>query len=79
MKRAKCYLKKPNIFFCDYLLTSSADCAMKKPTVFEGSLVPRGFMEILLSLPSSLLTSIANSKSFNLTKHNLQNKNKPMN
>ena len=63
---------KSQIEIRTYLLTSSADCAMKKPTVFEGSLVPRGFMEILLSLPSSLLTSIANSNSFNLTKHNLK-------
>ena len=71
MNRVKNHLKS-QIEIRNYLLTSSADCAMKKPTVFEGSLVPRGFMEILLSLPSSLLTSIANSNSFNLTKHNLK-------
>ena len=55
-----------------YLLTSSADCAMKNPTVLAGSLVPLGLMEILLSFPSSPLTSIAKSSNFNLTKHNLK-------
>ena len=30
----------------NYRLTSSADCAMKKPTVFAGILAPRGFIEI---------------------------------
>ena len=55
-----------------YLLTSSADCAMKKPTVLEGSFVPLGLIEILLSFPSSLLTSMASNSSFNFTKHNLE-------
>ena len=42
---------------------------MKNPTVLEGSLVPLGLMEILLSLPSSVLTSMASRSSFSLTKH----------
>ena len=54
-----------------HLLTSSADCAMKNPTVFEGNFVPLGLMEILLSFPSSLLTSMASNKSLSFTKHNL--------
>ena len=59
-----------------YLFTSSADCAMKNPTVFEGNLVPRGFIDILLSFPSSAFTSIANKRSFSLTKHSLKIKKK---
>ena len=55
-----------------YLLTSSADCAMKKPTVLEGSFVPLGLIEILLSFPSSLLTSMASNNSFSFTKHSLE-------
>jgi hypothetical protein len=54
-----------------HLLTSSADCAMKNPTVLDGSLVPLGLIEILLSPPSSAFTSIASNKSFSLTKHSL--------
>ena len=57
-----------------YRLTSSADCAMKKPTVFEGSFVPLGLMEILLSFPSSVFTSIAKSNNFSFTKHSLKGK-----
>jgi hypothetical protein len=45
---------------------------MKNPTVFDGNLVPLGLMEILLSFPSSHLTSIANRRSFNLTKQSLE-------
>jgi hypothetical protein len=55
-----------------YRLTSSADCAMKKPTVFDGSFVPLGLMEILLSFPSSVFTSIANSNNLSFTKHSLE-------
>lgn len=60
------------IHYIIYLLTSSADWAMKNPTVFDGNLVPLGLMEILLSFPSSHLTSIANRRSFNLTKQSLE-------
>ena len=59
-----------------YLLTSSADCAMKNPTVFEGNFVPLGLMEILLSFPSSFLTSIANRSNLSLTKQSLRRTNK---
>ena len=45
---------------------------MKKPTVFAGSFVPRGLMEILLSVPSSAFTSMASSSNFNLTKQSLE-------
>ena len=41
---------------------------MKNPTVDEGNLVPLGLMEILLSAPSSPLTSMARRRSFSLTK-----------
>ena len=41
-----------------YLLTSSADWAMKKPTVLAGILAPRGLIEILASPPSSGLTCV---------------------
>ena len=51
-----------------YLLTSSADWAMKKPMVLAGILEPRGLMEILASPPSSGLTSSASSSSLSLTK-----------
>ena len=54
-----------------YLLTSSADWAMKNPTVLAGILVPRGLMDILASDPSSGLTSRASRSSLSLTKHSL--------
>ena len=55
-----------------YRLTSSADCAMKNPTVFDGSFVPLGLIDILLSFPSSVFTSMANNSNFSFTKHNLK-------
>ena len=54
-----------------HLFTSSADWAMKKPTVLAGILVPRGLMEILASAPSSGLTSRASRSSLSLTKQSL--------
>lgn len=54
-----------------YLLTSSADCAMKNPCVLACILAPRGLMEILLSLPFSPLISMARSSNFSFVKHNL--------
>lgn len=49
---------------------------MKNPCVFACILAPLGFIEILLSAPSSLpLISIASSKSFNFEKHNLYENN----
>ena len=44
---------------------------MKNPTVLAGILDPLGFIDILVSPPSSGLTSIANRSSFSFTKHNL--------
>ena len=55
-----------------YLFTSSADCAIKNPTVFVGSLDRRGLIEIFGSPPSSGFTSIARSNSFNFTKQSLK-------
>lgn len=56
-----------------YRFTSSALWAMKKPCVFAWILAPRGFIEILLSTPSSVpFISIANRSSFNFVKHNLK-------
>ena len=49
---------------------------MKNPTVFEGNFVPLGLMEILLSFPSSFLTSIANRSNLSLTKQSLRRTNK---
>lgn len=55
-----------------YRLTSSADSAIKKPWVaFSIFILLPGLIARVLSLPSSCLTSIANSNSFNLEKHNL--------
>ncbi len=44
---------------------------MKNPTVLDGNFVPLGLIEILLSPPSSDLTSIASSNSLSLTKQSL--------
>lgn len=58
--------------FLIYRLTSSADSAMKKPWVaFSIFILLPGLIARVLSLPSSCLTSIANSNSFSLEKHNL--------
>ena len=55
-----------------HLLTSSADCAMKNPTVLAGILELCGLIEILVSLaPSVGFTSIANRSNFSFTKHSL--------
>lgn len=54
-----------------YLLTSSADCAIKNPWVLATILAPRGLIEILVSAPSVPLTSIARRRSLSLVKHNL--------
>lgn len=59
------------ILITNYLLTSSADCAMKNPCVLATILAPLGFMEILVSAPSDPFTSIANNSNFSLVKHNL--------
>ena len=60
------------ILVVSHLLTSSADCAMKNPTVLAGILALWGLMEILVSLPLSVgFTSIASSRSFNFTKQSL--------
>lgn len=57
---------------CTYRLTSSADSAMKNPWVaFSIFILLPGLMARVLSLPSSCLTSIANSNNFSLEKHNL--------
>jgi len=53
------------------LLTSSADWAMKNPCVLACILEPLGFIDILLSRPSSPFISIANNRSFSFVKHNL--------
>ena len=55
-----------------YLLTSSADWAMKNPTMLAAILFCLGLMEILVSPPSPCLASIERRRSFSLTKHNLQ-------
>lgn len=56
----------------NYLFTSSALWAMKNPWVLAWILAPRGFIDILLSTPSSMpFISMANRSSFNLVKHNL--------
>ena len=55
-----------------YLLTSSADSAMKKPCVaFSMRTLGPGLIARVLSLVSSCRTSIAPRSSFNLVKHNL--------
>ena len=55
-----------------YLFTSSADCAIKNPTVFVGNLDLLGLIEIFGSPPSSGFTSMAKSNSFNFTKQSLK-------
>lgn len=59
--------------FWAYLLTSSADSAMKKPCVaFSILILGPGLMASVLSRPSSWRTSIAISSNFSLLKHSLQ-------
>ena len=71
--KCKCQLKVDSLLA--NLLTSSADWAMKKPTVLGAILKSLGFIQILLSLPSSPspvpFSSMASSSSFSLTKHTL--------
>lgn len=62
-------VKSDNIL---YLLTSSADCAIKNPCVLALIFAFFGLIEILLSAPSSPLISIAKRSSFNFVKHNLR-------
>ena len=56
-----------------YLLTSSADWAMKKPCVLVSmrTLAP-GLIAIQLSVPLSFFASIAINNNFSFVKHNLQ-------
>lgn len=55
-----------------HLFTSSALCAIKNPCVFAKIFAPRGFMDILLSLPSSPpLISIASNNNLSLMKQSL--------
>lgn len=67
-------LKQHNISFeimFNYLLTSSADCAIKNPCVLDDIFAPRGLMEIFESSPSSDFNSMASNRSLSLVKHNL--------
>ena len=56
-----------NIIVC----TSIQSPAMKNPTVLAGIFDPRGLIEILVSPPSSGLTSRARSSSLSFTKQSL--------
>ena len=62
----------PNKIFClsKYLLTSSAESAMKKPLVLKSTLTSGpGLMAISGFAPSMFLTSNAISNRFSFTKH----------
>ena len=60
-----------DINISSYLLTSSADCAMKKPTVLGEILTSLGLMDIWLSSPCPDLSSTASSSNLSLTKQSL--------
>lgn len=62
--------QKPNLA---YRFTSSALWAMKNPCVLASIFAPRGLIEILLSLSSVPLISIANRSSLSFVKQSLWN------
>ena len=69
-QKTECQPKVSEALYAN-LLTSSADWAMKNPTVLGAILKSLGFIQILLSFPSSpspVFSSMARRRSFSLTK-----------
>ena len=58
--------------YLSIVLTSMQSPAIKNPTVLAGIFDPRGLIEILVSPPSSGLTSRASSSSLSFTKQSLK-------